>query len=96
MLLAKHRHLGRNNNTKIWNLARKIQNADRILWYNLGMSNKPLIETNAYLRDSKLRAALLLINVSTSTAVELVRVSPAILKSLKDKTLPQFISPLGV
>lgn len=74
----------------------KSQNVGRILWYNLGMNNKPLIETNAYLRDSKLRAALLLVNVSTSTAVELVRVSPSILKSLKDKTLPQLINPLGV
>ena len=60
------------------------------------MNNKPLIETNPYLRDSVMREALLVINVSTSTAVELVHVSSAILKSLKDKESPRFISPSGV
>ena len=38
--------------------------------YNLNMKQKPLIETNPYLRDPEKLRKLLITNVSSSTAIE--------------------------
>jgi hypothetical protein len=47
------------------------------------MGSKSLIETNPYLHDQKLYEKLLVINVTSSAAVELVRISPDILRAIK-------------
>ncbi len=50
------------------------------------MNGKPLTETNPYLKDPKERKTLLLISVSTSTAIEGVHITPdQIQKPLKIK-----------
>jgi hypothetical protein len=50
------------------------------------MNGKPLTETNPYLKDPKKRKTLLLISVSTSTAIEGVHIKPSeIQKSVKIK-----------
>ena len=52
---------------------------------------KPLSETNPYLRDPKQREKFLLINVTSSTAIELGTVDAATVKALKNKKSPIFI-----
>ena len=47
------------------------------------MREKPLIETNTYLKNSKLYEKLLFANVSSSTAIELGALSPTIINALK-------------
>jgi len=42
----------------------------RRLWYNIAMSEKPLIETNPYLSDPEQRRELIYTAVATSTAIE--------------------------
>ncbi len=42
----------------------------RFLCYNLHMKQKPLIETNQYLRDPEKFRKALITNVSSSTAIE--------------------------
>ena len=57
------------------------------------MNVKPLVETNFYLRDPKQYEELLIVNVTTSTAVEIGSVSPSILHALKNKNYPLLINP---
>lgn len=45
------------------------------------MKKKPLKETNPYLKDSKKYESSLIKNVITSSAVEGIRITPALLKS---------------
>ena len=61
------------------------------LCYTSFVAKKPLIETNPYLRDPKQYEKLLLINVTSSTAVELGQVPASIVRALKDSNLPRFI-----
>ena len=60
-----------------------------MLWYNLSMKEKPLIETNTCLKNSKLYKKLLFINVSSSSTIELGTLNPAILKALKKDKMPK-------
>lgn len=53
--------------------------------------NKSLVKTNPYLRDKQQYEKLLLINVTTSTALEIGVISPTILKALKAKNYPLLI-----
>jgi hypothetical protein len=53
------------------------------------MKEKPLIKTNAYLRDARLYKKLLFINVSSSAAIELGRLNPILLKALKKEGTPK-------
>ena len=55
------------------------------------MPNKPLIETNPYLRDPKELERFVFINVTSSTAIELGKLPPSLVRALKDKSLPTFI-----
>ena len=55
------------------------------------MKVKPLSETNPYLRDRTLSEKLVTVNVSTSTAIELGTVSPAIIKAIERKDSPRII-----
>lgn len=55
------------------------------------MREKPLIETNAYLKNSKLYEKLLFVNVSSSAAIELGTLSPAIINALKKEKTPKVI-----
>ena len=54
-----------------------------ISWYNYSMNYKPLIETNPYLRNPKLYEKLLIINVGSSTAIELGSIPAPIAVILK-------------
>ena len=56
------------------------------------MDDRPLIETNPYLKDPEQYEKSLLINVTTSRAVELGRIPQSIIKDLKDKKQPLFIN----
>ena len=47
------------------------------------MASKPLIETNPYLHDQKLYEKLLVINVTSSAAIELVRIPRDLLRAIK-------------
>ena len=60
------------------------------LWYNSHMKQKPLIETNPYLREPEKFRKALITNVSTSTAVETGAPPESIARTLleSDKTLP--------
>ena len=60
--------------------------------YTLAMDDKPLIETNPYLKDSEQYEKSLFINVTTSTAVELGKIPASIIKALKNKKQPLFIN----
>ncbi len=53
------------------------------------MREKPLIKTNAYLKNSKLYEKLLFVNVSSSSAIELGTLSPTIISALKKKKHPK-------
>ena len=53
------------------------------LWYNYVVPNKPLIETNLYLRDPKKYEKLLVLNVGSSTAIELGNLPATIVKTLR-------------
>lgn len=65
---------------------------NQIMWYNINMkNNKSLAKTNPYLRNKKQYERLLLINVTTSTALEIGTVSLPILTALKDKDYPLLI-----
>lgn len=55
------------------------------------MAKKPLIETNPHLRDSEEYEKLLIVNVTSSTAVEIGKLPPALLKALKNNNLPLLI-----
>lgn len=57
------------------------------------MNVKPLSQTNPYLNDPKQYEKLLVVNVTTSTAVEIGSVSPSILRALNDKNYPLLINP---
>ncbi len=61
-------------------------------WYNLFVDDKPLIETNPYLRDPEQYEKSLFINVTTSTAVELGKVPASMIRALKNKKRPLFIN----
>ena len=52
---------------------------------------KPLSETNPYLRNPETYEKLILINVTSSTAIELGSVSPSIVEALKKNILPTFL-----
>lgn len=52
---------------------------------------KPLIETNLYLRDPAQYEELLVLNVTSSTAVELRKVPASIVRALRTKELPSLI-----
>lgn len=53
---------------------------------------KPLSETNPYLKDPKRYEKFLLINVTSSTAIELGTVDASTVKALKNKNIPLFIN----
>ena len=53
------------------------------MWYTCCMAEKPLIETNPYLKNPKQREQLLLINVGSSTAIEIGRFPASIARKLK-------------
>ena len=55
------------------------------------MKIKSLSETNPYLRDKKLYEKLVTASVTSSTAIELGSVSPAIIKALQEESFPQLI-----
>jgi len=55
------------------------------------MNNKPLIETNPYLSNPKEYEELLIINVTSSTAVELGKVDPSLVRVLKNNGFPSLI-----
>ena len=55
------------------------------------MNGKPLIETNPHLRNSKKYEELLIINVTSSTAIELGKVDPSIVRALKNNGFPSLI-----
>jgi len=60
------------------------------------MRERPLIKTNAYLKNSKLYEKSLFANVSSSTAIELGALSPTIINALKKEKTPKIIFyPLG-
>lgn len=60
--------------------------------YTCRMKDKPLIETNPYLRDPAQREELVIRNVLSSTAVELGKKVPAsIVRALRVKKLPSLI-----
>lgn len=52
--------------------------------YNFPVKQKPLIETNPYLRDPKKFRAALITNVSSSTAIETGAPVEAIARTLAD------------
>ena len=56
------------------------------------MDDRPLTETNPYLKDPEQYEKSLFINVTTSTAVELGKIPQAIIKALKDKKQSLFIN----
>ena len=62
-----------------------------ISWYNYNMNHKPLIETNPYLRNPKKYEELLIINVGSSTAIELEKADPSLFQVLKDTSFPLLI-----
>lgn len=53
------------------------------LWYNYLVPNKPLIETNPFLRNPEKYEELLVLNVGSSTAVELGKLPAKIVEILK-------------
>lgn len=55
------------------------------------MREKPLIKTNAYLKNSKLYEKSLFVNVSSSSAIELGTLSPTIINALKKEKTPKII-----
>jgi hypothetical protein len=48
------------------------------------MQKQPLSQTNPYLKKKKLSKKLILLNVTTSTAIELGKVSSSLLQALKN------------
>jgi len=56
------------------------------------MKERPLIKTNAYLKDAKLYKKMLFVNVASSSAIELGRLTPALVKALKKENVPSLIS----
>ena len=66
----------------------------QILCYTFTMKSKPLIETNPYLQDKNLYEKLLTLNVSSSTAIEIGSINPALVKALKRKNAPKLIYPI--
>lgn len=66
------------------------------MWYNYSMNHKPLIETNVYLRNPRLYEELLIINVGSSTAIELGNIPSSITQVLKTyHPVPPTIESLG-
>ena len=66
------------------------------LWYNLHMAEKPLIETNPYLRDPDKFEKALVTNVASSTAIELGDLPVYIARALeKDTDLFEIIKPFA-
>ena len=55
------------------------------------MKEKPLMETNAYLKNSKLYEKSLFVNVSSSSAIELGTLNPTIISALKKEKTPKII-----
>ena len=68
-------------------LLRRLGDSEPVLnlnpWYNYTVPNKPLIETNLYLRDPEKYEKLLVLNVGSSTAIELGGLPAAIAQALK-------------
>ena len=65
--------------------------AASISWYNYYMDNRPLIETNPHLSNPKEYEESLIINVTSSTAVELGKVDSSIVQVLKNSGFPSLI-----
>lgn len=57
------------------------------------MKPEPLSGTNPHLSDPKQYEKLLIVNVTSSTAVEIGAVKPSILQALRDKHYPLLINP---
>ncbi|OGX37269.1 MAG: hypothetical protein A3C53_05160 [Omnitrophica WOR_2 bacterium RIFCSPHIGHO2_02_FULL_68_15] len=55
------------------------------------MDDKPLSQTNPYLQDPAQYEELLILNVTSSTAVELRKVPASIVRALRAKNLPSLI-----
>lgn len=55
------------------------------------MRDKPLIQTNPYLRDLRQREEFVFINVTSSTTIELGKLPSALIRALKNKTSPSLI-----
>ncbi len=59
--------------------------------YTSCMDDKPLIETNPYLIDPIQCQQLLVLNVSTSTAVELRKIPAMVIKAIEEEYHRLFI-----
>ena len=63
--------------------------------YAFAMKNKPLSETNPFLKNTGAYEKFLNVSVTSSTAIELGNVSPEILKAIKRKSSSKLIYPIG-
>lgn len=59
------------------------------------MENKPLKETNPFLKKTSLYNEMLIVNVASSAMVEIGKLPLTLLNALRGDTFPSLISPLS-